>query len=53
MVNKFKEGLKPDVRMEMIKMTMLMPENTLQALTLENWIELAIRTDDMLFSSLL
>jgi hypothetical protein len=51
MVDKFKEGLKPDVQMEMIKMTMLMPENTLQALTLENWIELAIRTDDMLFSS--
>jgi hypothetical protein len=51
MVNKFKEGLKPDVRMEIMKMTMLMPENTLRALTLENWIELAIRTDDMIFSS--
>jgi hypothetical protein len=34
-----------------MKMTMLMPVVALQALTLENWIELAIRTDDMIFSS--
>jgi hypothetical protein len=51
MIDKFKEGLKPDVRMEIMKMTMLMPAVALQALTLENWIELAIRTDDMIFSS--
>jgi hypothetical protein len=51
MIDKFKEGLKPDVQMEMMKMTMLMPAVALQALTLENWIELAIRTDDVIFSS--
>jgi hypothetical protein len=51
MIDKFKEGLKPEVRMEIMKMTMLVPPVTLQTFTLENWIELAIRTDDMMFSS--
>jgi hypothetical protein len=51
MIDKFQEGLKPDVQMEIMKMTMLMPSAALLALTLENWIELAIRTDDMIFSS--
>jgi hypothetical protein len=51
MINKFKEGLKPEVRMEIMKMTMLAPADALQAFTLENWIELAIRTDDMMFST--
>jgi hypothetical protein len=51
MIDKFKEGLKPDVQMEIMKMTMLIPPDTLLAFTLENWIELAIRTDDMMFST--
>jgi hypothetical protein len=51
MIDKFKEGLKPEVRMEIMKMTMLAPTAALQAFTLENWIELAIRTDDMMFST--
>jgi hypothetical protein len=51
MIDKFKEGLKPDVLMEIMQMTMLIPPATLMAFTLENWIELAIRRDDMIFSS--
>jgi hypothetical protein len=36
MIDKFKEGLKPEVRMEIMKMTMLIPPTTLLAFTLEN-----------------
>jgi hypothetical protein len=51
MIDKFKEGLKPQVKMELMKVTMMITPDVVSGWTLENWIELAIRTDDMLFSS--
>ncbi|QRV96858.1 Retrotransposon gag protein [Ceratobasidium sp. AG-Ba] len=49
LIDKFREGLKPEVRKELTRITMLMEDN--QTVTLEGIFQAACKFDDMIFTN--